>query len=418
MSLVTVVFSYTIPAQCGGVTPPPAPIRCGCDKLLLLVQDRALLTAASHGIIEATIREVAVTKTPVDHIDGTTGSLSKVWKYDYTLEYNNSIFIDPTYRLRKCDIEYNCCRSCAQEYTDRKIENLVQSVQGLCVDKTDPKNPRVVPTILSGNIVTKINDCQYTINQTLTRLERSGTSLLYTDENGAVSNIGICPIIQQCIDAGAITIPNPNYAGCGIIKDGNQISVRTSGVWGSELLIYPATNDNAGAPIYCAGDGKLRTLPPSTGYSAATAAGVAIPLAPLTAIGQTRVSPIAILIVNNPSLARNMVGVVKARARVFGGMSPGGNARIQTTIRLDPGTGAFVDSGKRDTFQQPGGPSNYNQDVQIEYEIPILIPPSGTFTLRSQAVVEALSLSPGDQYFFDGNPITLGTDLISWGWNV
>lgn len=118
MGRVQSVFTYTLPAT-NLTTPPAAPIQCGCNDLVLMLSNRSLLKTSLNGILRVEIKSVGVSAAPVNSIDGSGG---KVWKYDYTLEYNDTDLTDPAYRLRKCDIQYNCCYSCALAYADRQVE--------------------------------------------------------------------------------------------------------------------------------------------------------------------------------------------------------------------------------------------------------------------------------------------------------
>jgi hypothetical protein len=141
MARVQSILTYTLPANAGDKNPPPAPIRCGCDNLLLILEDQSLIRTALQGILSVEIKSVAVSATPVGTIDGNTGQSSLVWKYDYTVEYLDTDLTDTAYRVRKCDIKYNCCYSCGQAYTDRQLEGYVKSVLGDNVNNLDPQIP-------------------------------------------------------------------------------------------------------------------------------------------------------------------------------------------------------------------------------------------------------------------------------------
>lgn len=141
MARVQSILTYTLPANAGDKNPPPAPIRCGCDNLLLILEDQSLIRTALQGILSVEIKSVAVSATPVGSIDGNTGQSSLVWKYDYTVEYLDTDLTDTAYRVRKCDIKYNCCYSCGQAYTDRQLEGYVKSVLGDNVNNLDPQIP-------------------------------------------------------------------------------------------------------------------------------------------------------------------------------------------------------------------------------------------------------------------------------------
>lgn len=142
--LVTSVFTYIVPSTGKvGEVAPDAPIRCGCADLILILKDLSLLSANKYGILLTRVIRVVISSTPVPYVDPTSGENISVWKYDYTLEYSDADLTDPAYRIRKCDVLYNCCYGCAQAYTDRKLRGYVESVTGTYVDNTDPQNPVV-----------------------------------------------------------------------------------------------------------------------------------------------------------------------------------------------------------------------------------------------------------------------------------
>jgi len=177
MAKVQTTFTYTVPARDSDTCAPAAPIRCGCDNLILILKDPALTVVANRGIIEVVIREVSVSARPLHYTDPSSGVASKVWRFDYIFEYDTDDFVDPTYRLRKCDILHNCCRGCAQEYTDRKLQGYVQSVQGVAVDNTDPRNP-VIPqeTTTTLSRVSAPNQAN-----TLTYLNEAGVTYTFVE---------------------------------------------------------------------------------------------------------------------------------------------------------------------------------------------------------------------------------------------
>lgn len=425
MALVSVVFTYTIPAQCGETVPPAAPVRCGCDNLILLLEDPALLTSASHGILEATVREVLVSRQPVDYVDPANGSSSKVWKYDYTIEYNDSFFVNPAYKLRRCDIKYNCCRGCAQEYTDRKLSGFVQSISGACVNNVDPSHPVINGVAITGNIVNQASPCSFNINQTLTRLERSGTSLLYTDENAAVSNIGICTIVQQCIDIGVIHYCNTPEAaatfnqcaqsatpqltaGCGIIVENGQVRVNISGnanSWG-----YPC-DQVQGSEIYCVGGASLRGEPRHTSR-APTASSVSSgpEIANLVAAGDSRSVEITQSF-TNPSVCRNMSVAVEGLARSYGFLeNSSGPIHMQILIEVDSGGGYQPTNQYNVRKSTDTTLSNWVFDMVANYTANITIGPG--ITIVAKCRVSVTKLGGTGVYNFDSSGINAGVRLF------
>lgn len=156
MARVQSILTYTLPATSD--CPPPAPIRCGCHNLVLILEDRSLIRTVLQGILEVEVKSVAISSAPVSFVD-VDGPPKLVWKYDYTVEYKDSDLTDPTYRVRKCDILFNCCYSCAQAYTDRQLKNYVKSVTGTHVNNSDPQNPIinnpviVFPAVVSDSLL-------------------------------------------------------------------------------------------------------------------------------------------------------------------------------------------------------------------------------------------------------------------------
>ena len=140
MARVTSVLTYTVPAV--GDCQPPAPIRCGCDDLVLILNDQSLLQSALNGVLRVQVKSVAISAAPITIIND-QGLAQSVWKFDYTVEYNDVDLTNADYRVRKCDIGWNCCAACAIVYTDRRLESFVKSVTGPLVNDDDPQNPVV-----------------------------------------------------------------------------------------------------------------------------------------------------------------------------------------------------------------------------------------------------------------------------------
>lgn len=143
------IFTYTLPAAGPyAKTPPAAPISCGCNDLILILKDRSLVQTVLQGILRVEIKNVTLNADPVPTIDG-SGLL--VWKYDYTVEYNTEDLTDINYRVRKCDVEFNCCYGCGLAYADRQLLGYVQTVTGDGVNNADPQNPVVASDALVNN---------------------------------------------------------------------------------------------------------------------------------------------------------------------------------------------------------------------------------------------------------------------------
>jgi hypothetical protein len=188
MSKVQSTFTYTIPAQSTDKIAPAAPIQCGCSKLILILKDRSVAIEELQGIIEASIISVTVSQTPVTYVEP-GGYTVLVWRYDYVLEYETADFVDPTFRIRRCDIESNCCHGCAQVYTDRKIDGTVQKadgyvqmVQGSAVDNDDPVHPIVNDASLER--IPGTNSITFTSN--------SGSEITFAEGIAAVSAAVSC----------------------------------------------------------------------------------------------------------------------------------------------------------------------------------------------------------------------------------
>lgn len=409
--IVQTVFTYTIPAAGGETIPPAAPIRCGCNNLLLLVKDFSILQTNLHGIIEVVIRDVTVSKTPVPFVSADSGSTILVWKYDYTFEYNTDDLTDPDYRLRKCDVEFNCCKGCAQEYTDRQLQGYVKSVGGACVNNADPQNPVVNPQTITGNIVTPIGACGFLVNQTLTRLEQSGTSILYTDENGNVSNIGVCDIVQACIDlaafdfcstpaaaaAFAACIPGGTFitaVGCGLNVTAGLLNLVYSGTWGGPGLAFPC-DDNLGMPVYCDSAGGIRTAPEHF-TSAPDEVTVTSSPAALVAIGDSRIIQ-ADINITNPSTCRSMGFRVGGLSRAYG-FAEVGDVTISFDNAINEG-GGFVTNIMRKEVVLSGGTSI--NDFQSFWERQNVLAPGASVTVGCRTTIT--KTGGAGTYTFDGN---------------
>jgi len=104
------------------------------------LNDQSLLLAELKGVLITRILNVVVSNTPVYSIEQSSGKNMLVWKYDYTLEYNDNQLSDPDYRVRRCDVAYNCCRGCSHVYTDRKVQGMVHTITGCGVNSDDPEN--------------------------------------------------------------------------------------------------------------------------------------------------------------------------------------------------------------------------------------------------------------------------------------
>lgn len=89
--------------------------------------------------------------------------------------------------------------------------------------------------------------------------QTAGNVLTY--DNGLYLN---CAAIAACVTPGGATYT----AGCGIDIVNDEISVDTSGTWGSGDLDFPCA-DTQGQSIYCDSNGQLRTAPPVQAFEVA-----------------------------------------------------------------------------------------------------------------------------------------------------
>lgn len=193
MPRVQSIFSYTLPAVGAyALVPPAAPLNCGCNDLILILKNRSLVLTALKGILRVEIKSVAVSVAPVQPIDG---SVNKVWKYDYTVEYDTANLTDVNYRVRKCDIEYNCCYSCAMAFVDRQLLGYVKSVNGAGVNNADPQNP-----VLAGD--TLVNNG----NRSFTHTASNGTAVIFcqgiqviASANDALGGVGANYMLRQAV---------------------------------------------------------------------------------------------------------------------------------------------------------------------------------------------------------------------------
>lgn len=414
MARVQSILTYTVPAKCT-TTPPPAPIRCGCEDMIIIMEDRSLIRTALHGILTVEIKSVAISAAPVDFVDG-NGDSAKVWKFDYTIEYQDTDLTDAAYRIRRCDIRFNCCYSCGIAYTDRQLEGVVRSVGGLCVNNADPLNPVISPTIISGNIVTSVNACTYTVDQTLTRLRLVSGSLEYVDEANNTTTIAL---------------PTPTITSDSLVDNGNRTFTHTAAngaavtfCQGVSFLDQGTGCESVGANFMVRSvnlDGcvlRITSAPEHTGVISAHGQESVNTPAPLTAVGQVRATGISTVTITNPSPCRIMIGYVTSKARMFGSLGVGDFTRLEFRLRTDPGTGTYVDTGKRRSFHQAGGPSNYSYDMDAVYLSPFAVPPGGTITFNAIAEVEMLSLNAGGNYTFDGNPESIVVELDAVGHTI
>lgn len=320
MSKVQSTFTYTIGAQKTEKCAPPAPIRCGCDKLVLILKDRSLVQEVLRGIILATIISVEVSETPVSFIEP-SGNTTYVWRYDYVLEYDTDDLTDPTFRIRKCDIESNCCHGCAQIYTDRKLEGTVQiadgyveAVLGTAVNNADPYNPII--NNASASRIPGTNNILFTGN--------SGSTLTFAEGIAAVS----------------AALP------CKGIAAGQSIS-RFEMV-GNTLFI-----ETAALPSVVSG-GAVGALNP-------LGAGVDI-----TALGDYDLADITLLI-TNPSTCYNLKGMFQIEASAFfDPLEDSVDLQLGVSFTQDPDPAAY---SVVDTYENGGASATRALTLQTSFSM-------------------------------------------------
>ncbi len=253
MARVQSILTYTLPATSD--CPPAAPIRCGCEDLILILEDRSLLQTALRGILHVEIKSVAVSPKPVNAVDGASGASGLVWKYDYTVEYQDTDLTDPTYRLRKCDIRFNCCYGCALAYVDRQLEGYVESVTGPLVNNADPQNPVVnvsadtLVATTNGFTHTSVTGVAVNINFAHSLTNPGGAIVRLTRPDGSTNDVDICAIVAANCPPPVIPPQNPLVS---IVTSGNPCfapgpnnMIRSLGVAANVITIDSAPEHTA-----------------------------------------------------------------------------------------------------------------------------------------------------------------------------
>lgn len=254
MARVQSILTYAVPATgANDCTPPPAPIRCGCEKFVLILSDRSLLKAALRGVLDVEIKSVAISPKPVQMVLSDSGVIAYSWKYDYTIEYFDTDLTDPQYRIRKCDVHFNCCYSCQMAYTDRKLEEYVKTVTGNIVDNTDPQNPII--TVSPDQLIPGPNQFTHTniIGQSVTvpfghtLSNPAGAIIRLTRPDGSTNDLNVCDIIaNNC----APIIPPPvtvNFPGPPCKQPGGPYNaIEEFSVSGNVISVISATAWYAG----------------------------------------------------------------------------------------------------------------------------------------------------------------------------
>jgi hypothetical protein len=387
MSRVQSVLTYTVPAKCPTESsPPPAPIRCGCDDFLLILEDRSLLQTSLRGILRTEIKSVTVSSAPVSYVDGGSGATMLVWKYDYVIEYDDADLTDTSYRVRKCDIAYNCCYSCGQSYTDRQLEGYVQFVTGTNVNNTDPQNP-----------IVNIPDSpamQVTASQSI--------------------NLLASGLLNHQLQAEAIISPNA----------GNQLSVLANGMYvppvvippqgtdslvdiGGRLLRHTAVNGvvtdfNQGISSVVGLGGVCEGVGPAFAIKQAFLSGNQIVLAGalehtssqassqvqggggiLSAVGQSVAAPTLNVVINNPSVCRNYSIYMNVIGRMFGQHLTGATALVGGRQFLSWSINAGPSNSNSTSYHsfRPTGSPAVSFYTTVNWTIVDNIPPAGAWSI-------------------------------------
>jgi hypothetical protein len=411
MARVQSILTYTIPAKCNtDTTPPPAPIRCGCDYFLLILEDRSLLQTALRGILRTEIKSVAVSSTPVPYVDSSSGVTLNVWKYDYTIEYQDEDLTDPSYRVRKCDVLYNCCYSCGQAYTDRALEGYVQSVTGVGVDNADPQNP-VVDIPDSPPI-------QVTNSQSINLL----ASGLLNHQLQAEANISPNAGNQISVLPNGLFVPPvviPPQGTDSLVDIGGRV-LRHTAVNGAILDFNQGISGISGLGGVCEGVGPAFAVKQaflsgnqiiiggaiehtSSRGSGQTQGGGGV----LSAIGQAVAAPTLNIVINNPSVCRNYSILVNMFARMFGqhlagaAALVGGRLFLSWSINAGPANGTAT---AYNSYRTAGAPAVSFYPV-VNWTVEDNIPPGGAWSIAIDGnfVMEVRS---GANNIDSGNGIT------------
>lgn len=273
MSKVQSTLTYTVAANgCSTVVPKP-PLNCGCDDFLLILKDRSLLQSDLHGVLHTRIISLTISSAPVPYTDPSTGITSNVWRFDYVVEYDTDDLSDVDYRVRRCDLAYNCCYSCSHAFTERLLEGYVQTVEGCGVSNVDPQNPVINPRTCFDGLSTATIDYDYNVTTGV----HSANVVVSADENN----------VLEARESG-LYVPEPEFSTsntCALGGVGANYAIKSITRIGlNEFRINSAAEHTS---VINAG-------------GRADVAGV-----PFAAVGNLSVAPY-VLITGNPSLCRPM----------------------------------------------------------------------------------------------------------------
>jgi hypothetical protein len=386
MSRVVSILTYTLPAKEKDTIPAKPPINCGCDDFLLLFKDRSILNSALKGILRARIVSLTINDKPAPYLNPGTGEASYVWRYDYTIEYNDTDLSDAAYRIRKCDLEYNCCYGCAQEFATRLDEDSVKSVTGCGVTNVDPQNPVIDPRGCFS-----VQDSE-TINFT------------YDSTTGVIGGaVIVSPDADNYLEprVNGLYVPTPVDVVPLPEVEFSTTNDCAAGGLGVEYCVREVTNIGVNQFL-------INSAPGWGAVSAAQSVGVPTPAGPLVAIGDNVVAT-TLLQIDNTSTCRDMLVLITNIARYNGFI--GANNRVQLDLlnEIDDG-GGFAGYTERKTVNENGlqqvadGHSYFHRTVLVPAGTSILI--QGRATLTKQNGI--------GQYTFDGGQAVI-SDLAYIG---
>lgn len=234
--------------------PPAAPIQCGCNQVLFLLKDPAVVLPALQGVLKADIVNVTVDENPVPNWTPSNGGASGlVWRFVYTFSINTTDLVDAAYQVRKCDIEEVCCNGCtlkiaARLYvTDAEIPALVK------LNETNTSLALNTTTLNFTNedaVVTAIPLCPVVqACETNTTIRQNGTSIEHVNEDAVVSSVNVCPIVDNCLNFYGFASAND----CTTIGVGPNRMVRSGSIAGAVLTLDAAPehyNRFVGGPLF------------------------------------------------------------------------------------------------------------------------------------------------------------------------
>lgn len=320
------------------------PLKCSCGVLNLVIRTEGLVLHVGK-VIEVQIVAISEWDTPV--IDPNTNKLR--YQFDYTIEYDAALLVDPERGIRGCDIEISCCESCTSAFLKGELKATVRSITGPLVNNADPANP-----VIADETTTTLTEA-YTGD-----VSNNYKTFSYVNENGAVTSfIGgtsswIAPVANKGVGPGQ--------------------AIEAASVQGTQLRIEVAE-----MPSFVF-DGAVATMPGG-------------PAIDITAIGDYDLFDFT-LVLTNPSPQYTLKGMLFLEASAF--LAPlldSARIKLHTSITEvgDPLNYVMVDE-IHSTATSPGGPMacvlKNTIAMKLDEIVPANVPPSGSVNLRFKGYVE------------------------------